>query len=258
MRLPRGRRAAVAGGCALVLLAGTAVVVDTLVGDRIEERVTAAADCRLDARRVTVDLGRAAGLRALTGDLGEVRVRAEGVRRGGTPVDVDATLRGVTSDGRTSGGTGRATVGYAALADRLPPEARGMRLGGDGERLTLTGTTGALGLPVTVTAAVSTAPHAVTVTPEQVTVLGRTLSVSAVSALRDLPGVGDLAARLAPHTTDLTDLPAGVEMAGAHAGANGLTLDLRLTPELGGPAHTGPGGKDEDAADPGSDCRRTA
>lgn len=108
-------------------------------------------------------------------------------------------------------------------------------MGGDAKGLTLTGTVGGLGLPVTVHASTSTTAGGLTITPNTVTVLGRELPIATVSGL---PGAGGLAEQLAPRTVEVGDLPEGVSLTGARTTGAGLTLDASLaksfTPDAAG------------------------
>lgn len=215
-----------------VALAGVCVA-DAVVEHTAQNRIARAAGCRLQARGpVTAELsGAFAGLRALTGQVGSVRLAAEGVRRADTDMDIEADLYDVTRDGGMSGGRATATIPYAALQKRLADSAEaaagadGLKVGGDAKGLTLTGTVGGLGLPVTVHASTSATATGLTITPTTVTVLGRELPIATVSRL---PGAAGLTERLAPRTVDVGDLPEGVSLTGARATDAGLTLDASL------------------------------
>ncbi|MEU6276219.1 hypothetical protein ABZ871_27970 [Streptomyces populi] len=226
----RRRRYAITAVC-LTAVVAAAVTTDLVVEHKVRGRVAETAACRLGATKgVRVDLDDTlAGLRALTGTVGAVHVSAEGVRREGTEMDVDAHLRDVSTGGATSGGTATATVAYDAL-DRsagVRGGADGLRTGTDGTRLTLTGAAGATGLPVTVATTLSTTSHSLTITPASVLVLGREVPVSQLSAL---PGAGGLAARLEPRTIRIRELPRGTALVGAHAESAGLVLDFTVAP----------------------------
>ncbi|MER5872865.1 LmeA family phospholipid-binding protein [Streptomyces sp. NPDC002044] len=239
---------------AAAVVAATAT--DLVVRGRVEERVVSAASCRLGATGpVTAELDSSfAGLRALTGSVGTVRVKAEGVRRQGTEMAVEAVLEDVTRDGAGAGGTAEATVPYSGLQDRLGGDgagsgggdgdaAAGMTVGSDGKNLVLSGSAGGLGLPVTVKTTLSTTADSLTVTPATIGVFGRDIPVDRVSSL---PGASAFTDRLAPRTVRLDDLPAGVELTGAHAGGSGLVLSFSLTGETlgrsGGSGGTGGSG----------------
>ncbi|MFB6519005.1 DUF2993 domain-containing protein [Streptomyces sp. NPDC056401] len=208
-------------------------VADVVVEHTAQERIARAAGCRLQARGpVTAELsGTFAGLRALTGQVGSVHLAAEGVRRADTDMDIKADLYDVTRDGGMSGGRATATIPYEALQKRLADSgdaaagAEGLTVGGDAKGLTLTGTVGGLGLPVTVHASTSATATGVTITPTTVTVLGRELPIATVSGL---PGAAGLAERLAPRTVDVGELPEGVSLTGARTTGAGLTLDASL------------------------------
>ncbi|MFD9306478.1 DUF2993 domain-containing protein [Streptomyces sp. NPDC060048] len=204
-----------------------AAAADVYVEGEIERRVSEAVACRLDtAGGVDVELeGALAGLGALTGTVGTVRVTAEGVHHQGADVDFAATLRGVSTDGRTEGGSATATVAYKQLAARMGEEGQGVELGSDGSRLTVTG--GAGGLPVTVVADLSTTANTVTITPATVSLLGRQVPVGALSSF---PGAARVADKLEPRTVEIPDLPEGARLTGARAGAAGLVLDFALSP----------------------------
>lgn len=207
---------------------------DVVVEHTAQDRIARAAGCRLHARGpVTAELtGTFAGLRTLTGEVGSVRLSARGVRHADTDMNVEADLYGVTRDGGTGGGRATATIPYDALQKRLAEDsaategASDMKVGGDAKGLTLTGTVGGLGLPVTVHASTSTTANSLTITPTTVTVLGRELPIATVSAL---PGTAGLSERLAPRTVDVGDLPDGVRLTGARTTGAGLSLDASLT-----------------------------
>lgn len=235
---PRHKTLVITAAC-LAAVAVAATATDVVVRGRVEERVVSAASCRLHATgAVTAELDSAfAGLRALTGSVGTVRVKAEGVRRQGTDMDVEAVLRDVTRDGAGAGGTARATVPYSGLQDRLGAEgggaAAGMTVGSDGQNLILSGSAGDLGLPVTVKTTLSTTADSLTVTPATIGVFGRDIPVDRVSSLPVASGFAD---QLAPRTVRIDDLPAGARLTGAHAGGSGLVLSFALTGEAVGPA----------------------
>lgn len=208
-------------------------VADTVVEQTARDRIARAAGCRLEARGpVTAELsGAFAGLRALTGQVGSVHLAARGVHRADTDMDIKADLYDVTRDGGMSGGRATATIPYEALQKRLADSGEtaagteGLTVGGDAKGLTLTGTVGGLGLPITVHASTSATATGLTITPTTVTVLGRELPIATVSGL---PGAAGLAERLAPRTVDVGDLPDGVRLTGARTTGAGLTLDASL------------------------------
>ncbi|WP_328302949.1 DUF2993 domain-containing protein [Streptomyces sp. NBC_00435] len=208
-------------------------IADVVVEHTAQDRIARAAGCRLQARGpVTAELtGTFAGLRALTGQVGSVQLAAEGVHRADTDMDVRAELYDVTRDGGMSGGRATATIPYSSLQKRLADSgqdtggAEGMKVGGDAKGLTLTGTVGGLGLPVTVHASTSTTATSLTITPTTVTVLGRELPIATLSGL---PGAAGLTERLAPRTVDVGDLPDGVRITGARTTGAGLSLDASL------------------------------
>ncbi|MCY0943249.1 LmeA family phospholipid-binding protein [Streptomyces antarcticus] len=247
---PRRKTLVITAAC-LVAATVAATATDLVVRSRVEERVVSAASCRLHARGpVTAELDSSfAGLRALTGSVGTVRVKAEGVRRQGTEMDVEAVLEDVTRDGAGAGGTAEATVPYSGLQNRLGgggegsgggDAAAGMTVGSDGKNLVLSGSAGDLGLPVTVRTTLSTTADSLTVTPATIGVFGRDIPVDRVSSL---PGASAFTDRLAPRTVRLDDLPAGVELTGAHAGGAGLVLSFSLNEEtLGRSGGTGGSG----------------
>ncbi|MFE2303396.1 hypothetical protein ACFXAW_34965 [Streptomyces sp. NPDC059445] len=234
----RRRRYAVTA-IGLTVVVAAAVTTDLFVEHKVRGRVAETAACRLGTTKgVRVDLDDTlAGLKALTGTVGAVHVSAEGVRRQGTDMDVDAHLRDVSTGGATSGGTATATIAYAALDHtaglRGGAGTEGLKTGTDGTRLTLTGSAGATGLPVTVATTLSTTSHGLTITPKSVLVLGREVPVSELSAL---PGAGGLAARLKPRTVEIKELPRGTALVGAHAEGAGLVLDFTVAPARAGQA----------------------
>ncbi|CAM5661384.1 hypothetical protein SAVIM338S_06782 [Streptomyces avidinii] len=225
-----------AAGLATVLAAALGTT-DVVVARSAQDRIARAAGCRLEAGGpVSAELtGAFAGLRALTGEVGSLHLAARGVRRADTEMDVEADLHDVTRDGAVGGGRATATIPYTSLQKRLDDSARadgedsaeGMKVGGDAKGLTLTGTVGRLGLPVTVRASTSTTANSLTITPTTVTVLGRELPIASLSGL---PGTDGLAERLAPRTVDVGDLPDGVHLTGARPTGAGLSLDASVAP----------------------------
>ncbi|MGW6685307.1 LmeA family phospholipid-binding protein [Streptomyces sp. NPDC054961] len=210
---------------------------DVVVAHSAQDRIARAAGCRLQADGpVSAELtGTFAGLRALTGEVGSLHLAAQGVRRADTEMSVEADLHDVTRDGAVGGGRATATIPYGSLqkhlADSAPAgdadAAADMKVGGDAKGLTLTGTVGRLGLPVTVRASTSTTANSLTITPTTVTVLGRELPIASLSGL---PGAADLAERLAPRTVDVGDLPDGVRLTGSRPTSAGLSLDVSVAP----------------------------
>ncbi|MBT2450757.1 LmeA family phospholipid-binding protein [Streptomyces sp. ISL-43] len=223
----RRRTLLLGSACALTLAVAAVAAADAYVEGKVERRVSEALACRLDTDKgVDAELeGTLAGLGALTGTVGTVRVTAGGVHHQGTDFDFVATLRGVSTDGRIDGGSATATVAYGQLAAKSGDEGQGMELGTDGSRLTVTG--GAGGLPVTVVADLSTTANSVTITPATVSLLGRQVPVETLSAI---PGAARIAGKLEPRTVEIPDLPEGARLTGAHAGAAGLVLDFALSP----------------------------
>jgi hypothetical protein len=170
-----------------------------------------------------------AGLKTLTGRVGTVHISADEVRHEGTSFAVDADLHGVSTDGSATSGSATVTVGYDEIAERLPEQVRGMKPGTDGNHLTLSGTVGDTGIPVTVLNKVSTARDGLKVTPDSVRVLGQRMPIS---TLTSLPGMDRFADRLGPRTVDVGRLPDGVQLTGAEAAQDGLALDFGLSPGL--------------------------
>ncbi|MEU4656120.1 LmeA family phospholipid-binding protein [Streptomyces sp. NPDC023723] len=203
-------------------------VADLVVERKAEEKIVEVAECRLgDASDVTADLGDTlAGLRTVTGRVGTVHIHAGRVHRAGVDMALQASLYGVSTDGGATSGSASATVSYAQLGERLDGGAGGMRPGSDGTHLTLTGTAGDLGVPVTVLTDLSTTAHSVTITPAAVSLMGREVPVSALSSL---PGAAQLAGKLKPRKIDMGKLPEGARLTGARPGPEGLTLDFGLS-----------------------------
>lgn len=226
------RRRVVITAICLTAAVAAAVTTDLVVEHTVRGRVAETAACRLGATRgVQVDLDDTlAGLKALTGTVGTVHVSAGGVRRQGTDMDVDVYLRDVSTGGSSAGGTATATIAYGALdktadAKGATSGAEGMKTGTDGTHLTLSGTAGGTGMPVTVVTKLTTTTHSLTITPATVGILGREVPVSALSAL---PGADQFADRLKPRTIDIEKLPDGAALTGAHAGDDGLVLDFKV------------------------------
>ncbi|MFA7759128.1 LmeA family phospholipid-binding protein [Streptomyces sp. NRRL B-2790] len=208
-------------------LAGLVCATDLLVEHRTEGRVAARASHRLNPRGpVHVDLTTPlAGLRTLGGEVGDVDVSAQGVRHQDTTVDVSVSLKDVTTDGDSAGGTATATVGYDQVTRRLDALGDGLTADADGGDLMLHGSVGRLGLPVTVRAKVSTTSHTLTVTPTTLDILGRS---TAVDDLASLPAASGLRDELAPRTVPVTGLPHGVALTSAHAADTGLVLSFSI------------------------------
>ncbi|MEY9962691.1 hypothetical protein ABIA33_000717 [Streptacidiphilus sp. MAP12-16] len=212
-------------------LAATGVVAagvtDVAVGHTAQQRIVQAATCRLHPTGpVTAQLtDTLAGLQVLTGKLGTVHITADGVHRGGTDMNVNAVLYNVTTHGATDGGTVTATIPYNALQQRLGSAAAFMTVGTDGTGLTLTGTVGNLGLPVTVDTSISTTANSLTITPTSVVLLGQAIPVSALSSI---PGGSSMAGSLKPHTVTLPGLPAGARLTSARPDSTGLSIQLSI------------------------------
>ncbi|MET7830444.1 LmeA family phospholipid-binding protein [Streptomyces sp. NPDC005386] len=238
------RRVVITAICLTAAVAG-AVTTDLVVEHTVRGRVAETAACRLGATRgVQVDLDDTlAGLKALTGTVGTVHVGAEGVRRQGTDMDVDVYLRDVSTGGSSAGGTATATIAYGSLDETADVKsaagAEGLKTGTDGTHLTLSGTAGGTGMPVTVVTKLTTTTHSLTIAPATVQILGRDVPVSALSAL---PGADEFADKLKPRTIDIEKLPRGATLTGAHAGSDGLVLDFTVAPGgVGGQAGTASG-----------------
>ncbi|WP_030343562.1 LmeA family phospholipid-binding protein [Streptomyces sp. NRRL S-1022] len=218
----------------LLVLAVTAAVTalltsatDLLAEHRAEERIVARATrgLRPDGP-VHADLTTPfAGLRTLGGEVGDVEVSAEGVHRQHASMDVTVRLDDVTTDGDSAGGTATAVVGYDQVTRRLGTSGNGLRAGGRAGDLILTGSAGRLGLPVTVRATLSTTPHALTITPTTVSILGRSV---AVTDLAGLPGASALREELTPRTVPVGALPHGVALTSAQAADDGLVLGFSI------------------------------
>ncbi|WP_328473050.1 LmeA family phospholipid-binding protein [Streptomyces sp. NBC_00448] len=220
----------------LALLASAA---DLVLAHTARERIARAAGCKLKPTGpVSADLsGSLAGLRLLTGDVGTVHIRAEDVRRDGLDLSVAADLHEVTTKGTMSGGTATATISYDELGKRLNRKGAGLRPESDGHGgLVLTGTLVGIPLPVTVHTSISTSKDAITVTPTDVDVLGRTLPVSQMTGGQ---GGSALAAKLAPRTVKAPELPPGVALTGARTDSHGLGLMLALPASVSSGASKG-------------------
>ncbi|WP_329361698.1 DUF2993 domain-containing protein [Streptomyces sp. NBC_00669] len=227
---------------ATAVVAGLAVLAtaaDLVLAHTARERIARAAGCKLKPTGpVSADLsGSLAGLRLLTGDVGTVHIRAEDVRRDGMDLSVAADLHEVTTKGTMSGGTATATISYDELGKRLNRKAAGLRPESDGHGgLVLTGTLVGIPLPVTVHTSISTSKDAITVTPTDVDVLGRTLPVSQMTGGQ---GGSALAAKLAPRTVKAPSLPPGVALTGARTDSHGLGLTLALPASVSSGASKG-------------------
>lgn len=244
---PAGRRRTrllITAGVAATAIAVTGVG-DLLLEHTARQRIVDAATCRLrPTGQVSARLtGTLAGLRLLTGKVGTIHINARDVQRDGTRLTVSADLHDVTIRGATSGGSATATLGYGELRKRLGSAAGGLAPGSDGAgRLVLRGRLGGIPLPVTVRTRLTATADSVTVTPADVTVLGRVFPVDRLAAV---PATAGLAERLAPRTVTLPALPRGVRLTSARAGESGLTLTLALPRSEGG---SDPGGCARDAS----------
>ncbi|MFJ8935741.1 LmeA family phospholipid-binding protein [Streptomyces sp. NPDC102365] len=214
----------------LAVLTATAATADAVIEHKVEQRVGDMVACRFDtAKDVAVDLGRPlAGLRALTGDVGDVNVSADDVQRQGMELDIDAQLHDVSTSGTSSGGTATATIAYGELGEKLPDAKGGLTPGTDGTHLILNGSMGTVGLPVTVVTDLSTTRNSVTITPASITVMGREIPVERVSSM---PRAAELADKLQPRTVEVENLPDGTAITGAHVTDSGLALDFSLAPK---------------------------
>ncbi|KIE28552.1 hypothetical protein LK08_02550 [Streptomyces sp. MUSC 125] len=210
-------------------LAALTGATDLLVEHRAEERIVTQASRRLKPEgTVRADLTTPlAGLRTLGGEVGDVEVSAKGVRRQHAVMDVSVRLKDVTTDGNSAGGTGTATIGYDQVTRRLGALGNGLTAAAQGGDLTLSGSVGRLGLPVTVRAKLTTTPDTFTITPTTVNVLGRTMAVDDIAALPAASGLRD---QLEPRTVAVTGLPHGVALTSAHAAGNGLVLAFSIAP----------------------------
>ena len=207
-----------------VLILGIAALGNQLVRSSAESRIAETFACELKTSApATAHLqNRWAAVGALEGDLGRVTIATEKARLGGTAMDLTATLEHVTTGGRTSGGNASAAIDYAELQKRLGDD---LQLAGNGENLLINTT---FGIPVTVYATLAAGPQAVTVTPVQVSALGRKYSIAALLSSpfgKALPK-NQLTARSIP----LPGLPAGTILTAATPATDGLHLALRLPP----------------------------
>jgi hypothetical protein len=224
-------------------LAVGAVATDLTVEHIAQQHLVRAAACGLHATGpVTATLtDTLAGLGAVTGSLGTVRITADGVNRGGTNMNIDAVLYNVTTHGATDGGKATATIPYSTLQQRLGSATSGMTVGTDGTNLILSGTIGGMGLPVTVETSISTTANSVTMTPTNVVFLGQSIPIG---SLASMPGGSGLAGGLKPYTFSLPALAAGAHLTAAVPSSTGLSLLLSiprttgLAQSLGAP--TGP------------------
>ncbi|MFF4213207.1 LmeA family phospholipid-binding protein [Streptomyces sp. NPDC001796] len=205
-------------------LAGNAVLTH-----RAEQRIDRVAACRLaPVAQVSATLDSPlAAVNMLGGSVGDVDLQADGLRRNGMALHLDAHLRQVTTGGATHGGSATVTIPYPQLTKRLPHPDSGppWTPGTDGTGLILTGTAGTLGVPVTVHTDIAVHAGTLVVTPTELTVLGRTLPVATV---RDDVRDTSLAERLKPRVIRFPTLPTGVRLTGARAADDGLALHLHL------------------------------
>jgi hypothetical protein len=233
------RRIALVSAASAAVLALAAGATDLVVEHVAEQRVVKAATCKLKpSGSVSADLEDSlAGLHALTGNLGTVQVDASGVQRQGTTVDVQAVLKDVTTHGGTDGGSAAVTVPYSELQKRLASGDNsgseglgGMTVGSDGSGLTLTGSAGNMGLPVTVKTSLTTNADSLTITPTSVGLLGRDIPVDQLSGSRMASGLSD---KLKPRTMKLSQLPAGMVLDSASTDGQGLVLHFSISHNAG-------------------------
>ena len=222
----RRRSSLISIAAALVALVGVGVA-DVEIKHVAEGRIARLASCRLQATgHVTASLpGTFAGLGAVFGSVGDVRVSADGVERDGVTAHVDAVLHDVTTGGAKSGGTAVATAPYSAMTQQLV-QLSGLTdpsMTADGAGVAIAGTRS--GIPVTVHASISTSPAAFTITPTTVTVFGRDI---AVTSLTLLPLIKDLTRQLDPKVFALPGLPDGAALTAVRPGASGLSLDFSV------------------------------
>jgi hypothetical protein len=169
-------------------------------------------------------------LGAIKGNLGSAHITAKGVRRAGTRVDVTATLQHITPAGTTSGGSATATIPYAELQKRLDRQGgHDFAVAGSDRGLALTETVGTMNVPVTVYNTVTVSHGKLTVTPADVSILGRDAPVSSLTAMLG----SAVAGKLAPRSFPLPEFPRGVSVTGADATPGGLALDFTVAPTDG-------------------------
>jgi hypothetical protein len=219
-----------------VLVLVSVVIANVVIKQTAEGRIARLASCRLKATGpVSGSLpGTFAGLGAVFGDVGDVRVSADGVQRDGVTAHVDAVLHDVTTGGAT-GGTAVATAPYSAMTRQLV-QMSGLTdpsMSADGAGLLIAGTRA--GIPVRVHASISTSPDAFTITPVTVTVFGRDISVA---SLKSLPLVSDLARQLDPKVFALPGLPDGAVLTAVRPDASGLSLDFSVPKRAASHAET--------------------
>ncbi|MET9862865.1 LmeA family phospholipid-binding protein [Streptomyces smyrnaeus] len=251
----RIRRTVLVPAAALVTVLTAGGGANAFVEHKAQERVAEEARSRLGSNAdVHAELtDPLAGLKTLTGQVGTVRINADGVRHEGTSFAVDAALHGVSTDGSATSGSATVTVGYDELAERLPKPLRGMKPGTDGSHLTLSGTVGGLGVPVSVLNKVSADPDGLTVTPDSVRVMGQRMKLD---TLTSLPGMERFADDLGPRTVGLGRLPEGVRLTDAKPADDGLALTFRFSPDVLRAADA-PGGSSGNASGDSSGSRDT-
>ncbi|WP_164404807.1 MULTISPECIES: LmeA family phospholipid-binding protein [unclassified Streptomyces] len=224
MRIRRTPLILAFGLCTVIVATAAA---DLTAGGTAQQRVARAVACRLmPTGPVTAQLtDTLAGLRVLTGNLGTVRITADGVHRGGTDMNVKAVLRDVTAHGATDGGSATATITYRTLRTRMGGAAAGMTVGAEGTGLAFSGTPAGTGLPVTVHTTIATTSDSLTITPTSVSMFGRAIPVSALSSI---PSASGLTQTLEPRTITLPDLPARARLNAARPDNTGLVLKLSI------------------------------
>jgi len=218
---------------ATVLVVGGVLLANQLVRSSAESKIAKTVACGLKSSGPTTAhlTDPLAGLGVFGGDLGTVNVRARQVQLAGTSVDLTAKIAHVKTGGTSGAGTASTIVGYPVVQKELGGD---MQVRGDGKQLVIDTT---FGVAVTVHAALTTTPQAVTVTPTDISTLGQKLSIPEL--LRSPLGRGLPKSQLAARTIELPGMPAGVSLTSATPAADGLHLAFALAPTTTAPACPG-------------------
>lgn len=218
---------------ALAALAGTAVLVDSLVRTRVEASIAAELGAELGVTGADVTIGGFPFLsQVVAGSLDRVDVSAPSAALEGLRLDdVEAVLRGVgTGTPRTVDSLQlRASLDPASLGALLP---QGVTAAGDGDRLTVGVDLG--GLPLQATVAPRAAGRAVALDVESLMAGGVSIDPGALPF-----GLGDLLTGL---SIPLDTLPPGVELTSVAVSGGRILLvaegtRLVLAPPVGGSGH---------------------
>ncbi|MEO3785803.1 DUF2993 domain-containing protein [Actinocorallia sp. B10E7] len=222
MKRSPSRRAAIIV-LSLGLVSGAAAGADRYLAHRTADRLAERATCLLEGTPEVSVSGFPFVVQALTRELDEVRVTADGVRRGGITVSaLDVRLFGVSVPDEGGVAVERldahAVVPFSAIEDALPRQGGELSYENGMLAISTEVRRGGLSVPATVLAVPSLAGGKLTITPEYVKVLGRLLP-----ARRLLDRLGEQ-----PELSrDLPDLPDGLAYSEVAVTDGGLRVGMR-------------------------------